>query len=57
MIRNRRYWNEMSLQVAGRECISSSNIYSSLTSLLQLRLRQERPQHEHFDGIQVLRVS
>jgi len=29
---NHRYWNEMSLQLAERECISTSNIYSSVRS-------------------------
>jgi len=28
--RNHRYWNEMSLQLAERECMNTSNIYSSL---------------------------
>jgi len=51
---NHRYWNEMSPQVVGRECISHLKIYFGFTSSLQFRLRQERSQHEHSDVVQVL---
>jgi len=44
----------MRLQVVERECINHSGIYSGLKYVPQLRLRQERSQHEHSDGVQVL---